>query len=41
MPAPRKFSDEMRQRAQQMVREAPEREPDLSVNAARKRIARS
>ena len=38
MPAPRKFSDEMRGRAQRMVREARQREPGLSVNAACKRI---
>ena len=38
MPAPRKFSDEMRQRAQRMVREARVQEPGLSVNAACKRI---
>ena len=38
MPAPRKFSDEMRQRAKRMVREARQQEPGLSVNAACKRI---
>ena len=38
MPAPRKFSDEMRQRAKRMVREARAQEPGLSVNAACKRI---
>ena len=38
MPAPRKFSDEMRERAKRMVREAREQEPGLSVNAACKRI---
>ena len=38
MPAPRKFSEEMRQRAKRMVREAREQEPGLSVNAACKRI---
>ncbi len=38
MPAPRKFSDEMRDRAKRMVREARQQEPGLSVNAACKRI---
>jgi transposase len=38
VPAPRKFSDEMRQRAKRMVREARAQEPGLSVNAACKRI---
>lgn len=38
MPAPRKHSQEMRERAQRMVREAREREPSLSINAACKRI---
>jgi hypothetical protein len=38
VPAPRKFSDEMRQRAKRMVREARVQEPGLSVNAACKRI---
>jgi transposase len=38
VPAPRKFSDEMRQRARRMVREARAQEPGLSVNAACKRI---
>ena len=38
MPAPRKFSDEMRVRAKRMVREARVQEPGLSVNAACKRI---
>ena len=38
MPAPRKFSEEMSQRAKRMVREAREQEPGLSVNEACKRI---
>lgn len=38
MPAPRKFSDEMRERAKRMVREARGQETGLSVNAACKRI---
>ena len=38
MPAPRKFNEEMRQRAKRMVREAREQEPGLSVNEACKRI---
>ena len=38
MPAPRKFSDEMRERAQRMVREARRQETGLSVNAACRRI---
>jgi transposase len=38
VPAPRKFSDEMRERARRMVREARAQEPGLSVNAACKRI---
>jgi transposase len=38
VPAPRKHSDEMRQRAKRMVREARQREPNLSINAACKRI---
>lgn len=38
MPAPRKFSDEMRERAKRMVREARQQDPRLSVNAACKRI---
>ena len=38
MPAPRKHSDEMRERAKRMVREARQREPGLSINAACKRI---
>ena len=38
MPTPRKFTEEMRQRAKRMVREAREQEPGLSVNEACKRI---
>jgi transposase len=38
VPAPRKFSDEMRERAKRMVRQARAEEPGLSVNAACKRI---
>ena len=38
MPAPRKFNEEMRQRAKRLVREAREQEPGLSVNEACKRI---
>ncbi|WP_093089844.1 transposase [Pseudonocardia oroxyli] len=38
VPAPRKFSDEMRERAKRMVRQARQEEPGLSVNAACKRI---
>ena len=38
MPAPRKHNEEMRQRAKRMVREARQREPGLSINAACKRI---
>jgi len=38
VPAPRKFRDEMRDRAKRMVREARQQEPGLSVNAACKRI---
>ena len=38
MPVPRKFSDEMRDRAKRMVREAWRQEPGLSINAACKRM---
>jgi len=38
VPAPRKFSDEMRERAKRMVRQARQEDPGLSVNAACKRI---
>ena len=37
-PAPRKYPDELRVRSQRLVREAREQEPDLSLNAAVKRI---
>jgi transposase-like protein len=39
MPAPRKYPDELRERAVRLVREAREQEPELSVNAAVQRIA--
>ena len=38
MPAPRKYNDELRERAQRLVREAREQEPALSLNAAVLRI---
>jgi len=38
VPAPRKYPPELRERAQRLVREAREQEPDLSVNAAVIRI---
>jgi transposase len=38
VPAPRKYPDEMRERARRMVAEAREQEPRLSINAACKRI---
>ncbi len=38
MPAPRKYPDGLRERAQRLVREAREQEPGLSLNAAVKRI---
>ena len=38
MPAPRKYPNELRERAQRLVREAREQEPELSLNAAVKRI---
>ncbi len=38
MPAPRKYPPELRERAQRLVREAREQEPDLSLNAAVIRI---
>ncbi|SFO44685.1 Transposase [Pseudonocardia ammonioxydans] len=38
MPAPRKYNDEMRERAKRMVGQARQQEPGLSVNAACKRI---
>ena len=38
MPAPRKYPNELRERAQRLVAEAREQEPGLSLNAAVKRI---
>jgi transposase-like protein len=38
MPAPRKYRNELRERAQRLVREAREQEPELSLNAAVLRI---
>ena len=38
MPAPRKYPDELRERAQRLVREAREQDPQLSLNAAVKRV---
>jgi transposase len=38
MPAPRKYPDELRERALRMVDEAMAEDPRLSVNAATKRI---
>jgi transposase len=38
VPAPRKYNDELRERAQRLVREAREQEPALSLNAAVLRI---
>ncbi len=38
VPAPRKYPDELRERAQRLVREAREQEPGLSLNAAVHRI---
>lgn len=39
MPAPRKYPDELRDRAQWLVAEAMSEDPSLSLNAAVKRIA--
>jgi transposase len=39
MPAPRKYPDELRERAIRLVSEARVEEPDLSLNAAVRRIA--
>jgi transposase len=39
VPAPRKYPNELRERAQRMVAEAREQEPGLSLNAAVQRIA--
>ena len=38
MPAPRKYPPELRERAQRLVAEAREQEPDLSLTAAVARI---
>ena len=38
MPAPRKYPNELRERAKRLVDEAREQEPGLSMNAAVKRI---
>ena len=38
MPAPRKYPNELRERAMRLVQEAREQEPGLSLNAAVKRI---
>ena len=38
MPAPRKYPNELRERAQRLVVEAREQEPELSLNAAVQRI---
>lgn len=38
MPAPRKYPPELRERAQRLVSEAREQEPELSLNAAVHRI---
>ncbi|ALE71954.1 transposase (plasmid) [Pseudonocardia sp. EC080625-04] len=38
MPAPRKYPEEIRERAKRMVAEAREQDPRLSINAATKRI---
>ena len=38
MPAPRKYPQELRDRAQRLVAEAQEQDPELSLNAAVKRI---
>ena len=38
MPAPRKYPQELRERALRLVHEAREQEPELTLNAAVKRI---
>ncbi len=38
MPAPRKYPEELRERALRLVQEAREQEPELSLNAAVLRI---
>ena len=39
MPAPRKYPNELRERAMRLVAEAREQDPELTLNAAVKRIA--
>ncbi len=39
MPAPRKYPNELRERAMRLVAEAREQDPELSLNAAVKRVA--
>ncbi len=39
MPAPRKYPEELRDRAQRLVAEAMSEDPSLSLNAAVRRIA--
>ena len=39
MPAPRKYPQELRERAMRLVAEAREQDPELSLNAAVKRVA--
>jgi transposase len=38
VPAPRKYSNELRERAMRLVAEAREQDPELTLNAAVKRI---
>lgn len=38
MPAPRKYPNELRERAQRLVQEAREQDPELSLNAAVVRV---
>lgn len=39
MPAPRKYPNQLRERAMRLVAEAREQDPELSLNAAVKRVA--
>ena len=39
MPAPRKYPQELRERAMRLVAEAREQDPELSLNAAVRRVA--
>ena len=39
MPAPRKYPNELRERAMRLVAEAREQDPELSLNAAVRRVA--